>query len=62
MFADMLEAEKDADIAVVMGDLPDCYAFSSFTKYESVPWAEEWAAVGLDFGAVPARGGDLREP
>lgn len=45
MVATMLEREKDADHAVVMGDIGDGYAFSRFIKYESVPYEQELAAV-----------------
>jgi hypothetical protein len=47
MVTAMLEREADADIAVVMGDMPDGYSASRFVKYENVPWATEWAAVTL---------------
>ena len=31
--------------AIAIGDVSDAYAFSVFTKYERVPFAEEWASV-----------------
>jgi predicted phosphodiesterase len=31
--------------AICIGDVSDAYAFSTFTKYEKVSFAEEWAAV-----------------
>lgn len=45
MLATMLEREKDADLAVVMGDIGDGYAFSKYIKYESVPYEQELAAI-----------------
>jgi hypothetical protein len=45
MLAAMLERERDADVAVVMGDIGDGYAFSRFIKYESVPYEQELAAI-----------------
>jgi hypothetical protein len=43
--AAMLEREKDADVAVVMGDIGDGYAFSKYIKYEPVPYEHELAAI-----------------
>ncbi len=31
--------------AIAIGDISDAYAFSTFTKYERVPFGEEWAQV-----------------
>lgn len=43
----MFERERDADLLIVGGDLQDFYSVSRFTKYESVPFEEEMAAVTL---------------
>ncbi len=45
--AQMFEAERDADLLIVNGDLQDFYSISRFTKYESVTFEEEMAAVTL---------------
>lgn len=42
-----LEREKDADVVVVNGDIGDGYALSRFTKYESVPYEQELAAIQI---------------
>lgn len=38
---------EDADRAIVMGDLSDCYSLSRFVKYDPVSFNEEWAKVTL---------------
>ena len=46
MVADMIAKEaKDIDLAICIGDVGDAYALSRFAKYESVPYAYEWAEV-----------------
>lgn len=45
--AEMFERERDADLLVIAGDLQDHYSVSRFTKYESVPFEQEMAAVTL---------------
>lgn len=45
MIAEMLSRESDADVAVIMGDIGDGYAFSRFIKYENVTFEQELAAV-----------------
>lgn len=45
--ASMFEAERDADLLIVNGDLQDFYSISRFTKYENVTFEEEMAAVTL---------------
>jgi predicted phosphodiesterase len=46
MVADMIAKEsKDTDLAICIGDVGDAYALSRFAKYESVPYAYEWAEV-----------------
>jgi predicted phosphodiesterase len=45
--AAMFEAERDADLLIVNGDLQDFYSISRFTKYENVTFEEEMAAVTL---------------
>lgn len=45
--AAMLERERDADICVLMGDIGDGFALSRFTKFETMPYEEELAAVTL---------------
>lgn len=55
MFADMLEAESDADHVVCIGDLSDAYAHSSFVKYERMSFSEEWASVTLAMQELSAR-------
>lgn len=45
--AAMFEAERDADLLIVNGDLQDFYSISRFTKYENVQFEEEMAAVTL---------------
>jgi len=48
MFADMLARERrQTDLAICIGDVGDSYALSRFAKYESVPYAQEWAEVTL---------------
>jgi predicted phosphodiesterase len=47
MFAAMLDAEKDADHVICIGDLGDSYALSRFEKYERMPYRDEWASVNL---------------
>lgn len=44
-FAAMLEREKDADLAMVMGDIGDGFAVSRFVKHVNVPYVRELAAV-----------------
>jgi hypothetical protein len=43
--AEICEREKDADIALILGDLGDGYSLSRFTKYENVPYEQELAAI-----------------
>ncbi len=43
--AEVCEREKDADVALILGDLGDGYALSRFTKYECVPYEQELAAI-----------------
>lgn len=38
--------------AILLGDVADAYSFSTFTKYERVPFADEWAAVELVLQSV----------
>ena len=46
MVADMIVRERDnVDVAICIGDLGDAYSLSRFAKYESVPYAYEWAEV-----------------
>ncbi len=45
--AQMFEAERNADLLIVNGDLQDFYSISRFTKYENVTFEEEMAAVTL---------------
>jgi predicted phosphodiesterase len=45
--AALFEREKDADLLIVNGDLQDFYSISRFTKYETVQFEEEMAAVTL---------------
>ena len=48
MLAAMLAREsKRTDLAVLIGDVGDCYSLSRFSKHERVPYADEWAAVTL---------------
>lgn len=55
MFADMLEAEKDADHCICIGDMGDAYALSRFLKYEHMPYRDEWASVTLVMQELAAR-------
>ncbi len=55
MFAAMLEAEADADVAICIGDLSDSYALSTFVKYDRMPFSEEWAAVTLAMQEIANR-------
>lgn len=55
MFAAMLEAEADADHAICIGDLGDAYALSQFTKYERMPFRDEWASVTLCLQELASR-------
>jgi predicted phosphodiesterase len=41
----MLHREKDADLAVVMGDIGDAFALSRFIKYEDLPYEKEIVEV-----------------
>jgi hypothetical protein len=43
--AELVAREGDADIALIGGDWTDAYAFSTFPKQKTVPWAEEAAAL-----------------
>jgi hypothetical protein len=45
MLAEVLVREKSADRCVCIGDISDAYAFSTYNKYQRVPFAEEWAEV-----------------
>ena len=38
--------------AILLGDVSDAYAFSTFTKYEKVSFAEEWASVTQVIDAI----------
>jgi len=54
-FADMIEAEKDADVVMVGGDSMDSYSFSTFLKYESVPIEKELAETTAFYQALSER-------
>jgi hypothetical protein len=43
--ATVIAREAGADMAVIGGDWTDAYAFSTFPKRKSVPWADEAAAM-----------------
>lgn len=45
--AALCERERDADVAVIMGDVGDGYSLSRFLKYERVPYEQELASVTL---------------
>lgn len=48
MVASMLAREVgNVDLAICIGDVGDAYSHSRFAKYESVPYAHEWAEVTL---------------
>lgn len=55
MFAAMLDDEADADHVICIGDLGDAYALSRFTKYERMPYRDEWASVTLVMQELAAR-------
>lgn len=55
MFAQMLEAEADADHVICIGDLGDAYALSRFVRYERMPYREEWASVNLVMQELASR-------
>lgn len=52
LFAAMLERERDADLCIGIGDISDAYALSRFTKYEWMPFRDEWASVTLVMQAL----------
>lgn len=47
MLAEMMVRAADADKVICIGDVGDAYALSRFTKYESMPYRDEWAAVNV---------------
>ena len=55
MFAEMLDAEKDADHCICIGDMGDAYALSRFLKYEHMPYRDEWASVTLVMQELASR-------
>lgn len=60
MLADMLEAEKDADLAICIGDVGDSYALSRFVKYDWMPFRDEWAQVTLVMQAIASTFPEVR--
>lgn len=57
--AAMLEATKGYDQLIINGDLQDSYSVSRFTKYETVPWEREMAAVDTLLSAFAAQYPDV---
>lgn len=55
MFAAMLDAEKDTDHCICIGDLGDAYALSRFLRYEHMPYRDEWASVTLVMQELASR-------
>lgn len=49
---EILLREKDADIALVMGDSMDGYSVSRFTAHERVPIEQEYAAMDIFYGRL----------
>ena len=53
MLAYICETEgRKCTKAILLGDASDAYAFSTFTKYEKVSFAEEWASVTQVIDAI----------
>jgi len=53
LLADFIEREsKISDLLIGAGDFGDSYSHSRFTLYESMPYAEEWAACTLAMKAL----------
>jgi len=60
MLADAIEAERDADICVVMGDVSDSYALSRFDKTQRAPIDEEIRQVEIILQTLSERFPDVR--
>ena len=53
MLAEMLVVlNGEIDKAICIGDIGDAYSLSRFTKYEPLPYREEWAAVNVVMQAL----------
>jgi len=60
MLADVIEAERTADICVVMGDISDSYAISRFDKTHRAPIDEEIRQVEIILATLSERFPEVR--
>jgi len=60
MLADVIEAERTADICVVMGDISDSYAISRFDKSHRAPIDEEIRQVEIILATLSERFPEVR--
>jgi predicted phosphodiesterase len=52
LLARTIEENPDVDEVFCIGDVCDSYALSRFTKYDWMPWRDEWAQVTLVMQAI----------